>query len=433
MSTRTLALVATLLFPLPLAAQGTPLTLKDAVALGRTRGVQGELARLNARAVDRRAARDRGEYLPNVNASGAWSRQTNNLTEFGLSIPGMPAVTDPFSLYAVRARATQTIFDGAVINKIHGSGAEATAANYDAIATADANGLVAGLAWLRAVSAEETVLARQADSTIAADLLHMAREQLQAGTSAAIDVTRAEVNVAAIRGQLVAARNARAQSRLELNRSLFFPADTVLVLTDSLDASTADLPPDADSAVAFALAHRPETAAERERLRAAQSQRTAITWENLPSVGAFGQINDVGTRVDSIHYSYSFGVQVTIPIFDGMRRQRHAQEQNARVDAQSVRERDIHNQVEIEARSALLDLGSAREAVAVATERLQLAEQELRQSEERFRAGAAGSVETTQAQLGLFTARDFLIQAKVTLGSARVRAYRALGAFDQMK
>jgi outer membrane protein TolC len=292
---------------------------------------------------------------------------------------------------------------------------------------------VAGLAWLRAVSAEETVLARQADSTIAADLLHMAREQLQAGTSAAIDVTRAEVNVAAIRGQLVAARNAQAQSRLDLNRALFFPPDTTLTLTDSLDASTADLPPEADAAVAFAIAHRPETAAERERLSAAQSQRTAITWENLPSVGAFGQINDVGTRTDSIHYSYSFGVQVTIPIFDGMRRQRHAQEQNARVDAQSVRERDVHNQVESEARSALLDLASAREAVAVATERLQLAEQELRQSEERFRAGAAGSVETTQAQLGLFTARDFLIQAKVTLGSARVRAYRALGAFDQMK
>jgi outer membrane protein len=433
MSPRTLALLATLLAPFPASAQQAPLTLQHAVALGRTRGVQGELARLNARAVDRRAAVTRGEYLPTVSASGAWSHQTNNLTEFGIALPGMQPVTDPFSLYAFRARATQTIFDGSVLNRIQGTGAEATAAGYDATATADANGLVAGLAWLRAVSAEETVLARQADSTIAADLLRMAREQLQAGMSAAIDVTRAEVNVAAIRGQLVSARNARAQSRLELNRALFFPADTVLVLADSLDASTADLPPDADAAVAFALAHRPETAAERERLRATQAQRTAITWDNLPSVGAFGQVNDVGQGIDSLHYSYSFGVQVTVPIFDGMRRQRRAQEQNARVDAQTVRERDVHNQVEIEARSALLDLASAREAVAVATERLQLAELELKQSEERFRAGAAGSVETTQAQLGLFTARDFLIQAKVTLGSARVRAYRALGAFDQMK
>lgn len=433
MTTRTLTLLAALLLPLPLGAQGTPLTLKNAVELGRTRGVQGELARLNARAVDRRAAREKGEYLPNVSASGGWSRQTNNLTEFGISIPGMPAVTDPFNVYSIRARATQTIFDGSTINRIRGSGAEATAANYDAVATADANGLVAGLAWLNAVSAEETVLAREADSTIAADLLRMAREQLQAGISAAIDVTRAEVNVAAIRGQLVAARNAQAQSRLELNRALFLPADTVLVLSDSLDSSTPEIPPDADAAVAYALAHRPETAAERERLRAAQSQRTAITWENLPSVGAFGQVNDAGTGIDSLNYYYSFGVQVTIPIFDGMRRQRHAQEQNARVDAQTVRERDVHNQVEIDARSALLDVASAREAVAVATERLQLADQELRQSEERFRAGAAGSVETTQAQLGLFTARDVLIQAKVTLGSARVRAYRALGAFDRMQ
>jgi outer membrane protein TolC len=89
--------------------------------------------------------------------------------------------------------------------------------------------------------------------------------------------------------------------------------------------------------------------------------------------------------------------------------------------------------VEIEARSALLDLASAREGVLVAAERLALAEQELRQSEERFRAGAAGSVETSQAQLGLFAARDASIQSKVNLGSAKVRAYRALGALDQLK
>jgi len=41
--------------------------------------------------------------------------------------------------------------------------------------------------------------------------------------------------------------------------------------------------------------------------------------------------------------------------------------------------------------------------------------------------------ELTGIESKLFTARDFLIQSKVTLGSARVRAYRALGAFDQMK
>ncbi len=431
MSMRNTLILLTLLAPLPLRAQ-EPLTLHAAVQIGRTRGVATEIARYNARAADRNAAAHKGELLPQVEGSGALSKQTNNLTEAGLSFPGIPTVTDPFTIYAFRARATQTIWNGGIWNRVRGYAADASAASYDATATADAGGLVAGLAWLQAVSAEETVKARVADSTVAADLLRMAREQLQAGTSAAIDVTRAEVNLAAIRGQLVAARNARSQSRLELNRALFLPPDTVLVLADSLESSTSELPPDAESAVAFALEHRPETAAERERSRALAAKRTATTWDNLPSVSGFGQVNDVGRTIDSLEFSYSFGVQVTIPIFDGLRRQRRAQEDNARIDAQDVRERDVHNQVEVEARSALLDVASAREGVDVATERLTLAELELRQSEERFRAGAAGSIETSQAQLGLFSARDALIQAKVNLGSARVRAYRALGAFDRM-
>ena len=425
-------LLATLFVPGALAAQA-PLTLNDAVTLGRARGVQGEIARLNARAADRRAGQHTGELLPRIDASGQLSRQTNNLSEFGISIPGFPPVTDPFNLYAVRARATQVLFDGSVIDRVRGGEAEAHAASYDATAGADASGMNAGLAWLRAVSAEETVRAREADSLVAAELLRMAQQQVAAGASAAIDVTRAQVNASVIRGQLVAARNARAQTRLDLNRALFFPADTVLVLADSLDAGTIDLPSDEAGAVAFAMAHRPEMAAERERTRAQSLQRSAVTWENLPSIEGFGQVNESGVKADSLHYSWSLGVQVSVPIFDGLRRQRRAQEQSAKLDAQEFREKDLANAIAIEARSAILDLGSAREAVAVASERLALATQELQQAEERFRAGAAGSVETSEAQLGLFSARDALIQTKVNLGSARVRAYRALGALDQMR
>jgi outer membrane protein len=71
--------------------------------------------------------------------------------------------------------------------------------------------------------------------------------------------------------------------------------------------------------------------------------------------------------------------------------------------------------------------------VAIAGEQLRLAEQELAQAQERFEAGVAGSVETTNAQGSVASARDALIQARVSYGSARVSAYRALGAIDQLK
>jgi len=73
---------------------------------------------------------------------------------------------------------------------------------------------------------------------------------------------------------------------------------------------------------------------------------------------------------------------------------------------------------------------SAAEATAA---RLNLLRQELAQAEERFQAGVAGSVETTNAQGSVASARDALIQARVSYGSARVSAYRALGVLDQLK
>jgi outer membrane protein TolC len=44
----------------------------------------------------------------------------------------------------------------------------------------------------------------------------------------------------------------------------------------------------------------------------------------------------------------------------------------------------------------------------------------------------AGSVETTNAQSSVIAARDAMIQARVSYGTARVSAYRALGVIDQL-
>jgi outer membrane protein TolC len=123
---------------------------------------------------------------------------------------------------------------------------------------------------------------------------------------------------------------------------------------------------------------------------------------------------------------------VNIPILDGLRRQVRAREGQARVEAQQIREHDLGNQVETEARQSVLDVASARQQVTIAVDQLRLAEQELSEADQRFRAGVAGSVETTNAQSSVISARDALIQARVNYGTARVSAYRALGIIDQL-
>jgi outer membrane protein TolC len=407
-----------------------PITLLQAISLGRTQGVNAAIARLEVRTTEARVGQRRADLLPVIAGSGTFTRQTLNLDEFGL--PFATGITAPFDLYQLQLSASQTIFDASVIGRLRAARDTAVAAGLDARAAGELAGATAGLAYLRELSARETVRARQADSTIAAQLLEQARQLVDAGVSPAIDATRSEVSFAAVRTQLELARNAVNRTGLDLLRALDLPPATRLVLADSLGPGEFDLPLAPDSAADLAREHRPELAAERARTRAAHRSLGAIRAEYLPSLGLSGAYQESGQRVGNLGGSYNVQLGLVVPILDGFRRQNRVKEQNVRVSIQEIRERDLVNQVETEARQAVLDVASAQQQVAIAGERLRLAEQELAQAEQRFQAGVAGSVETTNAQGSLIAARDALIQARVNFGTARVGAYRALGVIDQL-
>ncbi|MGE5686063.1 MAG: TolC family protein [Gemmatimonadota bacterium] len=419
--------------PAPAALPSGPLTLLDAIRIGRERGVAATLARLNARVADERIGERRADVLPTLAGAATYSRQTQNLTEFGISFPGFPAVTDPFSLWRFRIGASQTLFDASAFGRLRAARDSAVAAGLDARAVGELSGATAGLAYLRTLSARETVKAREADSVVAATLLDQARQLVAAGVSPAIDATRSEVSFAAVRTDLELARNAVDRTRLDLLRALDLPPGSTVELADSLGLGAVDLPLDPDSAGRFAREHRAELAAERKRTEAMRRTLAAIRAENLPNVGLSGYYQQSGTAMDGLDGTYQVLVGVNIPILDGFRRQIRGREQRVRLDAQLVRERDLGDQIETEARQAVLDAASARQQVAIAEDRLRLAEQELAQAEERFRAGVAGSVETTNAQSAVIAGRDALIQARVNYSTARVRAYRALGIIDQLQ
>jgi outer membrane protein TolC len=408
-----------------------PLTLLQAIQRGRTQGVNAAVARLNLRAAEARTGTARAALLPDINGVASVTRQRINLDEFG--IPVASGVTDPFDIWSLQLQARQTVFDASAISRLRAARDTAVAAGYDARAVGELAGATAGLAYLRVLSADETVRARRADSAIAGSLLEQARRLVQAGVSPAIDQTRSEVSFTSVRTQLEVARLASDRTRLDLLRALDLPPGTPLTLADSLTLGELDLPRDPTAAAAYAREHRPELAAEHARSRAARRSLSAIRQENLPNLGLSGAYRETGQHTSDLAGTYNVQLLLTVPILDGFRRQTRAREEAARVEIQEIRERDLGNQVETEARQAMLDLASARQQVAIAGEQLRLAEQELAQAEERFEAGVAGSVETTNAQGSVAAARDALIQARVSFGSARVGAYRALGALDQLR
>jgi outer membrane protein len=425
-----------LLAGLPLRAQNPaippgPITLVDAIKLGRQQGVSAAIARLDVRAAQARVGQRRADLLPTIGGRASFTRQTLNLDEFG--IPVASGITDPFNLYRLQLGASQTLFDASAITRLRAERDTAIAAGWDAQAVGEIAGATAGLAYLRVLSAEETVRAREADSVVAGDLLGQARDLVQAGLNPAIDVTRSEVSFAAVRTQLEIARNSANRARLDLVRALDLPSSTRLQLSDSLGVAALGIPRQPDEAARFAREHRAELAAERARTESARRNLRAIRYEYLPSLSANGAYVESGRETGALEGTYNVQLLLNLPILDGFRRQNRSKEQQAQLKIQQIREHDLTNQVETEARQAVLDLSSAAQQVAIAADRVRLADRELAEAEQRFRAGVAGSVETTNAQSSVIAARDALIQARVNYGTARVGAYRALGVIDQLQ
>jgi outer membrane protein len=126
-------------------------------------------------------------------------------------------------------------------------------------------------------------------------------------------------------------------------------------------------------------------------------------------------------------------VQVSVPIFDGFRREGRIQEQQAVTRELDVRRHDLEQQAAIDVRGALIDLASAREAIGVSRERLRLAEQEVAQARERFRAGITGNADVVNAALSLNAARSQYIDVLTTLQAARVSLAHSEGAVTQLR
>src|SRR5207245_11734779 len=216
-------------------------------------------------------------------------------------------------------------------------------------------------AYLRAVRARAVVAARQADSSVAAELVTLAQARKAAGVSPAIDVTRARAQLVTSEGLLIVARNQLDRAHIDVSRALGLAPATPLTLTDSLDPSlgAADLPGDRGAAVTAALANRPDLRAELARGAAARQTGSAIRAERLPRVEVAGDYGVNGLTVPGAISTRDLTLQVSVPILDGFRREARLAEQDAVVRESQVREADLRRQIAAEVDAALLDLGSA--------------------------------------------------------------------------
>jgi len=443
------ARVALLLFvsAAPLAAQQAPgaldLSLGDAARLAARQSAAALASRYDAAAALARVRQSRADLLPSLSGSMFDGQHTLNSSSFGINFPTQPGqppfldpdgqVIGPVRTPDYRLEASLTLFDLAAMRRVRAASSGARAADARADAAAEQAAAAAALAYLVLLRTEALVEARTADSALASDLLEIARRQLAAGVTVSLDVTRAEAQLAESRADLITARRDRDLARLDLLRRMNLPLDASVHPTDRLDGpALQEGAPERDSAVALALRARPDVRAADEADRAARDRLAAARAEYLPSVSLFGDEGYTGKSYTHLLRTYDYGLRVSVPIFDGLRRRGRTGEQSSLVQEAQVRRQDLRQQAEADVRGALLSLASEREQVAAARERLRLADQELAQARERFSTGVAGSTDVVIASVSLNRARTRLVDALTNFQRARIALASAEGAVTSL-
>jgi outer membrane protein TolC len=419
-----------------------PLTLGGAARTAAERSAGPLIARERSAQADARVRQRQADFLPTLSAVANEGERTFNSASFGISfkdpLTGKSAfdpngeVLGPVRTYDLRGTVRQTILDPGAFARLKAARASAASVTTEQRVAAQQAAAAAAVAYVRVMRGDAQVGARVQDSTLASELLGIARDQVSAGVGIALDVTRAQSQLAAARSQLIAARAERDRARLELAHALGLPAGTPSVLADSLTAVAADALPTASDASAKALATRAELRLANDQITAAEKQLTALRAERLPSLGAFADQGSTGKGTEHLLPTYTWGVQVSIPIFDGFKREGRIDEQRATLRELDARRHDIAEQAALDVRAALLDVNAARELLAAADERRALAEQELAQARDRFTAGVSGNADVITASQGLNAARTQVVEARAAVQAARVALARAQGTITDL-
>ena len=423
-------------------AQTTTLSLGDAARLAAKQNGQVDVVRTRVDAAEARVQQRRGALYPDLAAGILQSGRTTNSATFGFAFrdaTGKPLLDPngqligPIPTIDLRVRLQQPLVDLSSVAKWRAAQSASEAALADVKAQADVAASAAAAAYVRAARTESQVGARLADSSLAADLVRIARDQLQAGVGIALDVTRAQSQLAAVRAQLIGARNERDRAMLELKRVVGIALDAPLVLRDSLGGLPMDnTTPNESAALARAADSRADVRALLALEASQQKTLTAIRWERTPQLGLVVDQGQLGKNWAHFLPTYTWGVQLSVGLFDGFRREGRVQEQVAGTRETEAKLRELRAQSALEVRAAVLDLNAAREQLDAVRERLGLAEQEVAQAQERFRAGVAGNADVITALLSLNQARTLRNDALAAYHGARVSLARAMGAVQEL-
>jgi outer membrane protein TolC len=359
-----------------------------------------------------------------------------NLQAEGLrlnTIPGfrIPTIIGPFAVEDARAYLTQRIFNWSDIESLRSASQSEKASQYSYKSDRDLVILVTGTAYLQVIADAASVESNRAQVRTNQAIYDQDVDRNKSGVIAAIDVLRAKVQLQTQQQQLIATENQLSIDKLTLARIIGLPNGQDFQLSDAVPYAALN-GITLEQALQQAYSTRPDYLGAKAQVRAAELALQAAAAENYPWVGVNANYGDIGSpNFGHSHGTFNVAGTVSIPLFLGTQVRADKLQADSTLRDRKAQLADLGGKIDAQVRTAFFNLQSSSDLVAVAQSNIELANQTLEQSQDRFQAGVANNLEVVQAQQSVAAANQSYIASLYSYNTAKISLAQAIGVAEQ--
>ena len=413
----------------PAEATGAPLTLSMDSAIERGLRYNLGLVEGDHLATDARAVRlgALAALLPGVTARAAQVFERLSLKEVGLTLPGVPAVTDPFQFQDARIALTQSIYSGELRNRYRASAAAERSAELNARDARDIVVFTVGAAYLQIQANVARLDTATAQLASAQELDRLSSDKLRAELAPEIDALRSHVERQVAEQRVITVRSDLDKSKAVLARAIGLNVDQPFTVDPpALFRSPAITEAFATEA---ALRSRADLASAQASVDAAAFALRAARAAAQPTIGVTADYG-VGGDHTSFNQLYTVAAAVSVPLYTAGRIGADVRRAESDLARRRAEYDDLKGRVAYDVHVAWLDLTAATTSLTVAESNSALADRALAQAQDRYANGVTNYLEVVEAQETVAQAHENFVATVYAVNLAKLALARATGGAD---
>ena len=420
------------------AAAQMRLTLGEALDLALSENPTVKVAEMEVQRFDYVKRQTWGSWIPQISVGGTYTRSIvkQSMTK-GLSFGADNTL-------AAQGDATWTLFAPAVFRTLKMNDVQRAAAVESARSSRITLVAEVKKAFYNILLAEQSLdVLRESQATVQRTVDDTS-VQYENGLMSEYDLLTAQVQLSNLKPSILQTENSIRIAKLMLKMYLSIPEQVEIEVEGELDAMR-------DKVLAGTEGLTTDTS-DNSDLRTLELQedllRLQLKAENasrLPTIGAFGNFTLTGNNMGSVSFDQatmemttikdgyfwqnplSAGIRVSVPLFSGLTKMNRSREIKNQISQIGLQRTYARQQVDVQVRSALNDLLTARETMYAQELTVEQARKAYSISDTRYRAGAGTILELNSAQLAQTQAQLNYSQAIFDYLTAKAEYDRIVG------